>query len=69
MITNVINKSTKKAIKPDEQITVKPVVAIVKDLVTENVEDGHIIFCEDASNIFYILVDLGKLVFLCFLSR
>ncbi|KAK1608277.1 hypothetical protein QYE76_031950 [Lolium multiflorum] len=23
----------------------------VKDLVTENVEDGHIIFCEDASNI------------------
>ncbi|KAK1610624.1 hypothetical protein QYE76_034297 [Lolium multiflorum] len=24
---------------------------LVKDLVTENVEDGHIIFCEDASNI------------------
>jgi hypothetical protein len=23
----------------------------VKDLVTKNVEDGHIIFCEDASNI------------------
>ncbi|KAK1625877.1 hypothetical protein QYE76_000192 [Lolium multiflorum] len=23
----------------------------IKDLVTENVEDGHIIFCEDASNI------------------
>jgi hypothetical protein len=47
----VISKSTKKAIEPDEQITVKPVVAIVKDLVTKNVEDGHIIFCEDASNI------------------
>ena len=24
---------------------------MVKDLVTENIEDGHIIFCEDASNI------------------
>jgi hypothetical protein len=51
MITNVINKSTKKAIEPDEQIIVTPAVAIVKDLVTENIEDGHIIFCEDASNI------------------
>ncbi|KAK1683416.1 hypothetical protein QYE76_044264 [Lolium multiflorum] len=26
-------------------------VISIKDLVTENVEDGHIIFCEDASNI------------------
>jgi hypothetical protein len=51
MITSVISKSTKKAIEPDEQITVKPPVAIVKDLVTKNVEYGHIIFCEDASNI------------------
>jgi hypothetical protein len=51
MITNVINKSTKKAIEPDEQITVTPAVAIVMDLVTENVEDGHIIFYEDASYI------------------
>jgi hypothetical protein len=37
MITSVINKSAKKAIEPDEQITVKPAVAIVKDLVTKNV--------------------------------
>jgi hypothetical protein len=51
MITSVISKSAKKAIEPDEQITVKPLVAIVKDLVSKNVEDGHIIFCEDASNI------------------
>jgi hypothetical protein len=51
MITSVISKSTKKAIEPDEQIIVKPAVARVKDLVTKNVEDGHIIFCEDASNI------------------
>jgi hypothetical protein len=51
MLTSVTNKSAKKALELDEQITVKPVIAIVKDLVTKNVEDGHIIFCEDASNI------------------
>jgi hypothetical protein len=51
MLTSVINKSAKKALEPDEQITVKPAVAIVKDLVTKNVEDGHIIFCKDASSI------------------
>ena len=47
----MVNKSTKKAIEPDEQITVEPAVAIIKDLVAENIEGGHIIFCEDASNI------------------
>ncbi|KAK1686377.1 hypothetical protein QYE76_047225 [Lolium multiflorum] len=51
VIISVVNKSAKKPIEPEEQIKVEPVVAIVKDLVTENVEDGHIIFCEDASNI------------------
>ncbi|KAK1609483.1 hypothetical protein QYE76_033156 [Lolium multiflorum] len=51
IITSAVNKSEKKPIEPEEQIKVEPVVAIVKDLVTENVEDGHIIFCEDASNI------------------
>ncbi|KAK1618774.1 hypothetical protein QYE76_024291, partial [Lolium multiflorum] len=51
VISSVVNKSEKKPIEPEEQIKVEPVVAIVKDLVTENVEDGHIIFCEDASNI------------------
>jgi hypothetical protein len=44
-------KSAKKAVEPDEQITVKSHVAIIKDLVTKNVEDRHIMFCEDASNI------------------
>ncbi|KAK1606124.1 hypothetical protein QYE76_029797 [Lolium multiflorum] len=51
VITSVVNKSAKKPIEPEEQIKVEPAVAIVKDLVTENVEDGHIIFCEDASNV------------------
>ena len=51
IITSVVNKSKRKAREPDEQINVEPAVAIVKDLVTKNVEDGHIVFCEDASNI------------------
>jgi hypothetical protein len=50
-LISVLKKGAKKAVEPDEQITVKSPVAIVKDLVTKNVEDGHIIFCEDASNI------------------
>jgi hypothetical protein len=50
-LISVLNKSTKKAVEPDEQITIKSSVAIVKDLVTKNVGDEHIVFCEDASNI------------------
>jgi hypothetical protein len=47
----VFNKSTKKAVEPDEQINIKSPVAIVKDLVTKDVGDEHVIFCEDATNI------------------
>jgi hypothetical protein len=50
-LISVLKKSAKKAIEPNEQITIKSPVAIVKDLVTKNVGDEHIIFCEDASNI------------------
>jgi hypothetical protein len=50
-LISVLKKGAKKAVEPDEQITVKSPVAIGKDLLTKNVEDGHIIFCEDASNI------------------
>ncbi|KAK1651791.1 hypothetical protein QYE76_069596 [Lolium multiflorum] len=51
VISSAVNKSEKKPKEPEEQIKIELAVAIVKDLVTENVEDGHIIFCEDASNI------------------
>ncbi|KAK1681224.1 hypothetical protein QYE76_042072 [Lolium multiflorum] len=47
VISSAVNKSEKKPKEPEEQIKIEPPVAIVKDLVTENVEDGHIIFCED----------------------
>jgi hypothetical protein len=50
-LISVLKKSAKKAVEPDEQITTKSPVAIVKDIVTKNVEDEHIVFCEDASNI------------------
>jgi hypothetical protein len=61
----VLSKSTKKAAEPDEQIIIKFAVAIVKDLVTKDVGDEHIVFCEDANN---ILIGVGKHVFLLFLS-
>ena len=51
MLASVVSKSARKPVEPEEQITVEPTVAIVKDLVSENVEEGQIIFCEDASNI------------------
>jgi hypothetical protein len=56
--SSAVNKSAKKPIEHEEQIKVEPAIAIVKDLVTENVEDGHIIFCEDASILFHILTRL-----------
>jgi hypothetical protein len=50
-LVSVLKKSAKKAVEPNEQITIKSPVAVVKDLVTKNVNDEHIVFCEDASNI------------------
>jgi hypothetical protein len=50
-LVSVSNKSTKKAVEPDEQITIKSLVAILKDLVTKDVGDEYIISCEDATNI------------------
>ncbi|KAK1610776.1 hypothetical protein QYE76_034449 [Lolium multiflorum] len=44
VVSSAVNKSEKKPKEPEEQIKIEPAVAIVKDLVTENVEDGHIIF-------------------------
>src|SRR3954464_7054793 len=51
MIISANNKGTMKIVGPDKQLNVEPVVAIVKDPVTRNIKDEHIVFCEDASNI------------------
>ena len=49
--TTVIHKSNIKAPKHSEQIKVEPSIAMVKDLLVENI-DGHVIyFCEDAARI------------------
>src|SRR4051794_37611586 len=51
ILTSVVNKSKKKPLEPDEQMSIEPAVTIVKDLVTKNVDDEYIVFCEDSSNI------------------
>ena len=49
--TTVVHKSNIKALKPSEQIKVEPYIAMVKDLLVENL-DGHVIyFCDDATRI------------------
>ena len=50
-VSTVVNKSYIRTPKPDEQIKVEPSVAMVKDLLEENV-DGHVIyFYEEAARI------------------
>lgn len=51
ILTSAVNKSRKKVVELDEQISIELAVAIVKGLVTKNVDDEYIVFCEDASNI------------------
>ena len=41
----------KEKLKPDEQLEIASPVALVKDLLTENVDGGSINFCEVATNI------------------
>ena len=47
----MVSKSERKAKETDKQISVEREVAMVKELVTENVEGGHIVFCEETSNL------------------
>ena len=47
----MVNKSYVRTPKPDEQIKVEPSIAMVKDLLEEDM-DGHVIyFCEEATRI------------------
>ena len=49
--STVVNKSYVRTPKPSEQIKVEPSVAMVKDLLVDNI-DGHVIyFCDEASRI------------------
>ena len=50
-VSTMVNKSYIRTPKPDEQIEVEPSVAMVKDLLEENI-DGHVIyFCEEGTRI------------------
>ena len=50
-VSTVVRKSNIRAPKPPEQIKVEPSVAMVKDLLVENI-DGHVIyFCDEAARI------------------
>ena len=50
-VSIVVRKSNIRAPKPAEQIKVEPSVAMVKDLIVENI-DGHIIyFCDEATRV------------------
>ena len=47
----MVTKSSARTPKPDEQIRVEPNIAMVKDLLEEDV-DGHVIYlCEEAAKI------------------
>ena len=49
--STVVNKSNIRAPRASEQIKVEPNVAMVKDLLVENI-DGHVIyFCDEAARI------------------
>ena len=50
-MASVVNKSERKAYEPDEQLEIAPLVVLVKDLVTENVDGSSIYFCEAATDI------------------
>src|SRR3954467_12896967 len=50
-VKRIINKSGRTTDEPEELIKVKPQVALVKDLVTSEVEDSTISFCAVCTNI------------------
>src|SRR4051812_45520907 len=50
-VTGILNKNRRTTDEPEDMIKVKPQVAMVKDLVTSNIEDSTISFCAVATNI------------------
>ena len=48
-VSIVVRKSNIKAPKPPEQIKVEPSIAMVKDLLEEDMDGHAIYFCEEAA--------------------
>src|SRR3954465_14796553 len=50
-VTGILNKNGRTTDEPEDMIKVKPQVAMVKDLVTSDIEESTISFCAVATNI------------------
>ena len=50
-VTGILNKNGRTTDEPEDMIKVKPQIAMVKDLVTSDIEESTISFCAVASNI------------------
>src|SRR3954464_12078941 len=50
-VTGILNKNGRTTDEPEDMIKVQPQVAMVKDLVTSNIENSTISFCVVATNI------------------
>src|SRR4051812_5467089 len=50
-VTGILNKSGRTTDEPEDLIKVKPQVALVKDLVTSDIEESIISFCAISTNI------------------
>ena len=48
-VSTVVNKSYIRSPKPDEQIKVEPSIAMVKDLLEEDMDEHVIYLCEEAA--------------------
>ena len=49
--STVVNKSNIKTPKPPEQIKVEPSIAMVKDLLADNIDEHVVYFCEETARI------------------
>src|ERR1043165_298256 len=50
-VTRILNKNGRTTDEPEDLIKVNPQVAMVKDLVTSNIEESTISFCAISTNI------------------
>src|SRR3954466_11630613 len=50
-VTGILNKNVRTTDEPEDLIKVKPHVAMVKDLVTSDIEESTISFCDVSTNI------------------
>ena len=49
--STVVHKSNTRTYTPPEQIKVEPSIAMVKDLLVDNIDGHAIYFCDDATRI------------------